>query len=103
MGEWAKRRLGVGCERAKRRVGEGAKRLVGCLVLSVGWLKADSLGRAKRGWACESPGGVAGFVPEGLNDRSQAIYCLVSVQKGIRPVGHGMIASNGRATIRTVN
>jgi hypothetical protein len=22
------------------------------------------------------------FVPEGLNDRSQAIYCLVSVQKG---------------------
>jgi hypothetical protein len=44
----------------------------------------------------EVPGNVASgsqsrrledFVPEGLNDRSQAIYCLVSVQKGIRPVG----------------
>jgi hypothetical protein len=44
-----------------------------------------------------------GFVPEGLNDRSQAIYCLVTVQKGNRPVGHGMIGSNRRATIRTIN
>ena len=43
--------------------------------------------------------GLPGFVPEGLNDRSQAIYCLVSMQKGDRPVGHGMIGSNRRATI----
>jgi hypothetical protein len=49
------------------------------------------------------PEGLPGFVPEGLNDRSQAIYCLVSVQKGNRPVGHGMIGSNRRATIRTIN
>ena len=27
------------------------------------------------------------FVPEGLNDRSQAIYCLEPVQTGIRPIG----------------
>jgi hypothetical protein len=27
------------------------------------------------------------FVLEGPDDRSQAIYCLESVQKGIRPVG----------------
>jgi hypothetical protein len=31
------------------------------------------------------------FVPEGLNDRSQAIYCLERVQQRIRPVGHGLI------------
>jgi hypothetical protein len=27
------------------------------------------------------------FVPEGLNDRSQAIYCLDCVQKATRPYG----------------
>jgi len=27
------------------------------------------------------------FVPEGPDDGSQAIYCLVSTQKGNRPVG----------------
>jgi hypothetical protein len=32
-------------------------------------------------------GGTAGYVPEGPNDRSQAIYCLESDQNGIRPVG----------------
>src|SRR5260221_12629150 len=33
-----------------------------------------------------------GFVvPKGLNDRSQAIYCLEHVQLRIRPVGHGLI------------
>jgi hypothetical protein len=30
------------------------------------------------------------FVPEGQNDRSQAIYCLETVQSGIRPVGNGV-------------
>jgi hypothetical protein len=46
--------------------------------------------------------GLPGFVPEGLNDRSQAIYCLVSVQKGDRPVGHGMmveVADRERVTL----
>jgi len=32
----------------------------------------------------------AGFVPEGLNDRSQAIYCLGFVKNGIRPIGYGV-------------
>ncbi len=32
-----------------------------------------------------------GFVPEGLNDGSQAIHCLEQVQLRIRPVGHGLI------------
>jgi hypothetical protein len=31
------------------------------------------------------------FVPEGLADRSQAIYCLEHVQPRIRPVGNGLI------------
>jgi hypothetical protein len=35
--------------------------------------------------------------------KGQAIYCLVSMQKGNRPVGHGMIGSDRRATIRTTN
>jgi hypothetical protein len=30
-------------------------------------------------------------VPEGLGDRSQAIYCLELVVEKIRPGGHGMI------------
>jgi hypothetical protein len=34
-------------------------------------------------------------VPEGLNDRSQAIYCLEQVQSKIRPVGHGLILTPG--------
>ena len=41
--------------------------------------------------------------PVGSNDRSQAIYCLVSVRKRNRPVGYGMIGSDRRATIRTIN
>jgi len=32
------------------------------------------------------------FVPEGLNDRSQAIYCLDCAHEAIRPVGYGLIA-----------
>src|ERR1700731_1344632 len=35
------------------------------------------------------------FVPEGLNDRSQAIYCLGKIQTGVRPVGNGMIGVPG--------
>ena len=35
------------------------------------------------------------FVPEGLDDRSQAIYCLEHVQLRIRPVGHGLILTHG--------
>ena len=31
------------------------------------------------------------FVPEGLDDRSQAIYCLEHVQLRIRPVGNALI------------
>jgi hypothetical protein len=31
-------------------------------------------------------------VPEGLNDGSQAIYCLESVSEEVRPVGHGMMS-----------
>jgi hypothetical protein len=49
-------------------------------------------------WIC--PLGPVGLCPEGLNDRSQAIYCLVSVEDGNRPVGHGMIGSGRLATIR---
>jgi hypothetical protein len=33
--------------------------------------------------------------PEGINDGSQAIYCLEGVQPRIRPVGHGLIPSPG--------
>jgi hypothetical protein len=35
------------------------------------------------------------FVPEGPNDRSQAIYCLEQVRLKIRPVGHGLILTHG--------
>ena len=30
------------------------------------------------------------FVPKGLDEGSQAIYCLERVSKGIRPGGYGM-------------
>ena len=43
------------------------------------------------------------LVPEGRNDRSQAIYCLVSDEKGNRPVGNGVIGSDRRATTGTSN
>jgi hypothetical protein len=36
-------------------------------------------------------GACRNFVPEGLNDRSQAIYCLELVKNLIRPVGNGVI------------
>ena len=36
---------------------------------------------------------LSNFVPEGLNDRSQAIYCLEPVQNRSRPVGCGVIRS----------
>jgi hypothetical protein len=35
------------------------------------------------------------FVPEGPNDRSQAIYCLEQVRLKIRAVGHGLILTHG--------
>jgi hypothetical protein len=35
------------------------------------------------------------FVPEGLNDGSQAIYCLEQVQSRIRPVANGLILTHG--------
>jgi hypothetical protein len=35
-----------------------------------------------------------GFVPEGLNDRSQAIYCLGYVRDEARPVGYGVIGDS---------
>jgi hypothetical protein len=41
------------------------------------------------------PVGMVGPVPKGLDDRSQAIYCLESVQSRIRPVGHGLILTHG--------
>ena len=33
------------------------------------------------------------FVPKGLNDRSQAIYCLGCIRNEARPVGYGMIGN----------
>ena len=36
------------------------------------------------------------FVPEGLDDRSQAIYCLERATQRTRPVGSGLIGSTGR-------
>ena len=38
---------------------------------------------------------MSGFVPEGLDDRSQAIYCLERVQSRVRPVGHALILIAG--------
>jgi hypothetical protein len=35
-----------------------------------------------------------GFVPEGLDDRSQAIYCLVCAINEARPVGYGLIGNS---------
>jgi hypothetical protein len=46
--------------------------------------------------------GFVRLVLEGLSDGSQVIYCLVSVQKGNRPVGYGMIGLID-ATIRAIN
>jgi hypothetical protein len=42
------------------------------------------------------------LVPEGLTDRSQAIYCLEQVQSRIRPVGDGMILTHGRLVVLIV-
>ena len=35
------------------------------------------------------------LVPEGPNDRSQAIYCLEQVLSRFRPAGHGLILTPG--------
>jgi hypothetical protein len=51
----------------------------------------------------EVPGkGLSGFDPEGLNDRSQAIYCLEAVQSRIRPIGHGLILTPGRLIVLVI-
>jgi hypothetical protein len=42
------------------------------------------------------------FVPEGLDDRSQAIYCLECVEKESRPVGDGVILTFGLFIVRIV-
>jgi hypothetical protein len=48
--------------------------------------------------------GLSDFVPKkGLNDRSQAIYCLECVQRGDPSRRDGVIGSDRRATIRTIN
>jgi hypothetical protein len=47
------------------------------------WARTDGLFVPKRD--------LSELVPEGLNDRSQAIYCLGFVKKLIRPVGNGVI------------
>jgi hypothetical protein len=39
--------------------------------------------------------GLSAFVPWGLDDRSQAIYCLEQVLSRFRPVGHGLILTPG--------
>jgi hypothetical protein len=39
--------------------------------------------------------GLADFVPEGLDDRSQAIYCLVSVSKRDPSRRDGLILTSG--------
>jgi hypothetical protein len=40
--------------------------------------------------------------PVGLNDRSQAIYCLELVQSRIRPGGHGLIPTHGLLVVLIV-
>jgi hypothetical protein len=66
--------------------GEGKWSEMGLARPDCGWLRTIGFVRKD----------LSDFVPEGLTDRSQAIYCLVSVQKGNRPVGRGMIGSKGR-------
>src|SRR5260221_12914244 len=44
-----------------------------------------------------------GGCPGGTNDRSQAIYCLVSIRKREPSRRYGVIGSDMRATIRTTN
>jgi hypothetical protein len=44
--------------------------------------------------------GLSDFVPEGLNDRSQAIYCLEFVQNRDPSRRDGMIGSDRRANDR---
>jgi uncharacterized membrane protein YfcA len=54
--------------------------IVACLLVKTGF---DAVRLAVSGWRFSS--GFTGVVPEGLNDRSQAIYCLERVRKGSVP------------------
>jgi hypothetical protein len=38
--------------------------------------------------------GVSGFVPKGLNEGSQAVYCLECADNKARPVGYGLIGNS---------
>jgi hypothetical protein len=87
-----------GLVRQKRHVAP----IVAVVAISAGsWKKRHSSIALTRCFVL--PTSLADSIPEGLNDRSQAIYCLVTVQKGNRPVEHGMIGSNRRATNRTIS
>jgi hypothetical protein len=44
--------------------------------------------------------GTRGFVQEGLDEGSQAIYCLEYVEDKARPVGYGLSWSLARFTIQ---
>jgi hypothetical protein len=39
-------------------------------------------------------GFLRGFVPKGLNEGSQAVYCLECAGNEVRPVGYGVIVSS---------
>jgi hypothetical protein len=57
-----------------------------------GFVPEGAVGLAQVVWSFKK----SDFVPEeGLNDRSQAIYCLEQVPSRIRPVGHGLILTHG--------
>ena len=49
------------------------------------------------------PEAVVGLCPGGTDDRSQAIYCLECVKKSDPSRRDGVIGSDRRATIRTIN
>jgi hypothetical protein len=51
--------------------------------------------RPRRGRVIRGDSEKLTFVPEGPNDRSQAIYCLEQVRLKIRPGGHGLILTDG--------
>ena len=87
VGVWACRRVGVS---AYGRMGVWACGRVG--VRACGRVGVWACGRVGV-WACGR--GLSDTVPEGPNDRSQAIYCLEQVLSRFRPVGHGLILTPG--------
>ncbi len=66
-------------------------------------LAATSCPSWSRACACASHKDAGVFVPEGPDDRSQAIYCLESRSKRDPSRGDGVIGSDRRATIGTTN